>query len=225
MRDQRIEWRLLELELVRLLRLDLELAALGHGITRVDHQVHQELMELPTVSAHLEPAVDPRIDADAPVERVPRELHDVVTELRQVDFGVAAANLARKSEEPAGHLRGCRCRSANVVECLSYIRIAKLCFVGQRVQEVDAGAHRTEEVVEVVRDPCAEPPDRFELPALRHLLFHRVVVREQQEAASNLDAVSVGEHLLGDRHPVDERAVAALEILDHERAVRMLENA
>ena len=123
-RYQRVERRLLEVELIGLLRADRELPPVGHRIARIDQQVHQQLMELPAVARHLEPAVDTRLDADAAMKGVARELDDVVAELGQVDLGVAALDLARETQQAARHLGSRGGGRANVAERLPNVAIA-----------------------------------------------------------------------------------------------------
>jgi len=120
-------------------------AAVGHGVARVDHQVHQELVKLPAIAAHLEPAFDARIDSDASVKRMPRKLNDVVTELRQVDLRMTAPHLARETQQPAGHLGRRSGRRPNVVERFAYIGLADFRLARKPIQKIDAGPDRTEQ--------------------------------------------------------------------------------
>jgi len=91
--------------------------------------------------------------------------------------------------------------------------------------EIDARSDRAQQIIEIVRNAGAEPPDRLELATLRDLFLHRIVMSKQQEAAPDLNAISIAEHLLRDGHPVDDGAVATLQVLDHEGTVLMLEDA
>ena len=137
-------------------------------------------MELPAVARHLEPAVDARLDADAAMESVARELDDMVAELGQVDLGVASLDFTCKAQQTAGHLGrrgGCR---TNVVERFAHVALTDFGLARKRIQEVDAGPHRAEKVVEVVGDARPEPSDGLELATLRDLLLHWIVMGKQQ---------------------------------------------
>ena len=149
-----------------------ELAAVGHGVARIDRQIDDHLLELRQVDLHR-----PQIAAVHHLQRhlladQPLEQHaEIVDRLAQVEHLRAQRLLAREGQELPHQRRGAVGVLLDLDDVLER-RIGRLVGVEQEVgRHHDGGQH----VVEVVRDAAGELADQFHLLLLLHAAFQRAL--------------------------------------------------
>ena len=166
---------------------DLELAAVGHRVARVDGKVHDHLLELIEVGLD-RPDVAPvgHLELDRLAEEAREEHRDVGERLVEIDDGGPQRLPPRERQQLAdetGRAIGVLLDVHDVLEG----RVGRPVRGQEQVGEAD---DRGQHVVEVVRDAAGELADRLHLLALRELQLERA--------------------LLGRLERIDDRGVLAL---------------
>ena len=144
----------------------------------------------------------------------PRDLDDQAAQVDRLAHGALAAHDAQDAAGELGALAG---RQAQVAQALAHARISELGAGRQLLQEGRAGVQCSENVVQVVRDAGAQPPDRLEPLALHDLLFDQVEAGQgEHDARADADLVAqIGQGVL-DPGSVQEGAVLAAQVFDLE---------
>ena len=177
-------------------RFKYQLPAAGHGVARVDGEIHDHLLDLPGIRNHrakfgVQPVDEFYIFAGQPAKHVADALDRGVQVDRPVPHHLFAAEGEQLSGEGSGTLSG----------LLNLLGVVALLVVALRIVEQQvavAGNHR-EQVVEIVRHSAGEPPDRFHLLRLAQLLLAFIErffgqltlgkIAADQDAAADLAAV------------------------------------
>ena len=172
--------------------------AAGHGVARVDHEVHDDLLELTGVREHAaRPSLRDDRELDVLPNQPPEHRLEALDDAREVEHARLEHLLAAEREELAGQRwpRARRASSTSVeVAARGIVRLADV-----EEQRVAVARDDGEEVVEVVGDAAGEPADRLHLLRLPELLLQmRVRVRGGAAIAD----------VAGDAEDPDRRPVA-----------------
>ena len=155
--------------------LDGELASRGHRIPSVGAQVHQDLLELADVGldrAHVGGQHRHEVYI-FPDETLQHLLHAVDDVVQVHDLGLEHL-LTTERQELAGQAGGTLGRLAHLFYVLP-LRIIR----GQVLQQqVTVARDHGEQVVEVVRDPACQSPDRLHFLRLRELPLEAALLRD-----------------------------------------------
>ena len=167
---------------------DRELAAVRHGVARVDGEVHDHLLELVHVGLD-EPEVAPvlEVELDALAEEAPQQHRQVRQDLAEVEDLGPQRLAAREREQLAHEAR----RPVGVLLDLHDVLEGRIgrAVVGQ--QEVRVADDGLQHVVEVVRDPARELPDRLHLLRLGELLLELALLGGVERVEDRALAVRV----------------------------------
>ncbi len=190
------------------MRLDGQDAAFRHRVARVDHQVHDHLLELARVHRdHRQRRIKGGADLDILPEHAGQHAMQVVEDLVDV-HQLRLQHLApREGEELAGERRRAIGGLQDLLDVLARPRVGELLVEGKRGE----AANRGQQIIEVVGDAAGESPHRLHALRDRQLFAHLLLHRDVGERTDHpLGDVAVP----GDDRPfldVGDRAVAALE--------------
>jgi hypothetical protein len=149
-------------------RLDPDFAALGHGVARVDDEVHDHLVELPAVDAdRQEPGIMVERKLDLFAHQPVQQVHQVRHRVAQVHDLELQLLLARKRQELAHQRRG----AVGVLADLHKVAIFRIALVMAQQQQVAMAGDGRQQVVEIMRHPAGKFAHRLHLLALHELLF------------------------------------------------------
>jgi hypothetical protein len=148
--------------------LDQQFATGGHRVARVDHEVHDHLLELPRVAPHVarvrwQGQAQRYVLADQPHQH----LFDVLDQVVEAQHHGLQYLPATERQELPGERRGSLRGFANLFEILACPTIGGEPFGG----EIGIAEDRREDVVEVVGHAARELTDRLHLLCLAQLLF------------------------------------------------------
>ena len=167
-----------------------EAPALGHGVARVDDEVHHHLLELARIGHdddRRRAARDIELDfrPDQPAQHRVHSADDVAEREQAGARGLAPA----ESQQLPRHAR------AALDRLLDLAGFAARRIVGPELHQQQVGrAHDAHQnVVEVVRDAAGEPADRLELLRLPQLLFERAPLGDVADEAGD-DRAAVAAH-------------------------------
>ena len=158
---------------IRLVQLDVrgldgEPPSLRHGVPRVDGQVQDDLLELPRVGPDpAEHGFRRRDEVDVladqpPEQRLHPSHHDVHVEHPRLEDLLPA-----KRQELLGERGGAARGLGDQVD----VPAGRLRELWPRALDLGAAADHREQVVEVVRHPAREPPDRLHLLGLPEVVL------------------------------------------------------
>jgi hypothetical protein len=162
--------------------LDADLAAVGHGVAGVHHEVHDDLVELPPVGPDRQQAgimAEGEGDflADQPVEQV----HELAHGVAQIQRLGLQRLLAREGQQLPDQRGG----AVGVLVDLHEIGIVRVALVVAQHQQVAMPGDGGQQVVEVMRDAPGKLTDGLHLLALNELALHRLelgrVVQHRQK--------------------------------------------
>ena len=143
--------------------LDGDAAALGHGVPRVEHQVHHHLLDLARVGVdHAEVGREPQVELDVLAQDRRQQRLRVLDHRVDVEHPRLDQLAPREGEQLAREVGGPRGRAGDLLDVRGP-GIVRLEAPAEQVAEAQDGG---EHVVEVVRDPAGEPPDRLQPEAL-----------------------------------------------------------
>ena len=141
----------------RVARVDDDDARRSRGLAGVDHQVHQDLIDLRSIRQDVPGRVEIRAELEPRIDREAKELHhlgrDLVDRERHRHLGAALREAQERPGELGARLRG----RLDLGERLEAGRIV-LALAERAGDQADRG----EEVVEVVRDAAGELTDRLD---------------------------------------------------------------
>ena len=143
-------------------------AAVGHRISRVDHEIDDDLLQLHGIShQRARRRINLRLDHHALADQTAQHAVGVGDDGAQVDRRKAQRLLAREGEQLVRQRRGVFGGSPDLDE------IAPERLVGADLpgQHVGVAQDHGQRVVEVVRDAAGQLSDRFQLLRLAQLLF------------------------------------------------------
>ena len=170
--------------------LDRELAALRHGITGVDREVHDHLLDLAGIRPHggevgREPRGELDVLAQQPAQHVLRFRHEAV----QVDHFRLHHLLPAEGEQLAGEPRRAVGRLADLGDVFS----ARVGGAQVIQQQVGIAGDRREDVVEVVRHAAGQAPHSLHLLRLAQLLLQADALGDVARGAEDSDQLALAE--------------------------------
>ena len=184
-------------------RLDRELAARGHGVARVDREVHDHLLQLTGVGPdgaqrRSQHGRQLHVLAQQPAQHFLELAHEGV----QVYHARLQHLLAAEGEQLAGEPGGAIRRLVNLV------RILAPRVLGSQILEQQVGVPRDrgEDVVEVVRDTPRQSPHGFHLLRLAQLLLQQDALGDVPPDAQDTDEPVVAQ--LGRGRELGEAVIA-----------------
>ena len=187
--------------------VDDEMAALGHGVARVDRQVQQGVLDLTRIGHHHRDArSQPRLDADLLAQAAAQQVDHAVDQGVQVDRLGVQGLPPPEGEQAAGELGAERRRLLGLLQNLAVVGVGHTPLQQFQI----AGDHR-QQVVEVVRDAAGQLADRLHLLGLAQLLLHALARRDVADEAG--EDLLARKHYLADRElDREDRAVLALRL-------------
>jgi hypothetical protein len=195
--------------------LDVQRAALGHGVAGVDAQVHQHLQQLGRVAHHGQVLGDVGLEHDRPMQRPPKQALCIGDHVGQRDGLVPTLAAACKRQQLPGEVDRTASGCLDVIEGSLEHLLGDAVLLLKLLQVGGVGEHDAQQVVEIVRDPSRELPEGLKLLGLDPLVLEPVSVREQKHCArADRDLVAEVERRLGDALAVDERPIATAEVFD-----------
>src|SRR4029078_11524056 len=157
---------------VETLHAELHLAARGHRIAGVEHEVRDHLFDLAAVDAHTAAGHHGGRELDI-VAQEPRdqsfELLDHFSEVEDLrQEHLVAAESKELARESSGSVRG--------TNDLQRVRAAWSVRVEAGHEKLAVTADRGQQIVEVVRDTAGEPSNRLELLRVQELLLQKALI-------------------------------------------------
>ena len=141
-----------------------------HGITRIHHQVHDDLFKLPLVRTDRAKIrcighTQAHLFANQPVQ----QMHQIRQHVLQRNAFKLQRLFAREREQLAHK----RCRAVGVLADLQKITIIGILAPMAQQQKVAMARNRRQQVVEIMRNPARKLTDRLHFLALHELRFKR----------------------------------------------------
>ena len=188
--------------------------ATGHRVARRDGQVHDHLLQLAAVGAHVGLTLLGDDQLDVRADQAPQHVGDVADRGVDVELTRLCHLLPAERQQLPRQLRRAGGRLDDLLD------VAALIGLGQLVdQEMRIAQDRRQQVVEVMGDPAGEPSDRLHLLRLPQLRFERVlradVGRDAEQPAPGgvihhvSDAPQPADTAIGQRHAKLRREAAA----------------
>ena len=146
---------------------DDQLASLGHGVPRVDREIHQGLLQHGGIGQHrayFVVEIGANLDAFANdrLHHFDDRLHDIIQVDRRLAERFAAAEVQQLTCQRGGSVS----RHQRLLEVLIGLIVSRKLVHGKLVVSADG----LQEVVEFVSDAAGQRPDRFEFLLLSQLL-------------------------------------------------------
>jgi serine/threonine-protein kinase len=158
-------------------------------------------------------------ELDRPGERAPKELCDLVTDVRQHHGRQTGAPLSREPEEATRHLLASREAGTGVVQTFLDFWIVETTVARQHRQVVHARLDEGEDVPEVVGEACRQTTECLHPLALPGLVHGPVGAREVKDcAAADINVIAVLQRRPLNRDAVHAGAVSAPEVFQHEES-------
>ena len=169
---------------LHVLRFNRELAAVGHGVPRVDGEVQDDLFQLARIGldGH-EIGCQPGAQLHILPEKPPQQLVHVGDHLVGIQRRRGDDLLAAEGQELAGEVRRPQRGLPDLLEF--FARWNTWCQAVQH--EVGGAEDGREQVVEVVGHSPREPADRLHLLRLVELLFQLLALRDVEPGAEDLN--------------------------------------
>jgi hypothetical protein len=193
-----------------------QLAALGHGVARVDAQVEQRVLQLPGVGVHVpQPDRGHVLQFDLRAERAAQQLFHVAHQPVGVD-GLGLQRLAaREGQQPVRERGGALHRALRHADVA--LHVGGLALQPAPVHQLQAAADGRQQVVEVVRQAARELAHGLELLALAQLLarvveFGRALLLLRDVACGGVEQAVVGHR--GPRQPAVGAGLGAVAVLE-----------
>jgi hypothetical protein len=171
-----------------------QLATLGHRVPAVDHEVHQDLLELHPVGADGgQPTVRLERDRDVLRDHPLQDRQEVSDHLVEIEVTRLEHLPAREGEQFLGQLGGPPRRTLDDLQLLAHAFRRGQALTQQLARALD----RHQQVVEVVSDAPGELAERLELLRLEQALLelsplgqvaHRTEHRRLAAVADHADA-------------------------------------
>ena len=139
-----------------------------HRVARVDHEVHENLLDLRRVGEHrrqVRPDLgrDLNLRADEPLQHVLHVRHELIERDRLLRDDLTAAERQQLAREPGRAI----CRLEDLL-CIGAPLVSLVEVLHEHLR-VAVDGHQ--QIVEVVRDAAGEPADRLHLLRLPQLLL------------------------------------------------------
>ena len=194
---------------------DVELAALGHGVAGIGHEVEEARFELAGVDGHRRGAgLEIEVDLHVLAERAGHDLGHALDEAVDVDRRRPQRLAAREGEKPASQLGAAQGGGQRLGRQL-VVRRPLLELLAQQVEVADDDA---QEVVEVVGEAAGQVADGFHLLRLLELALDGLAAAD---VANGGDGDEAAVRLLHRERRLDRElgsvAAKAGEILDQRR--------
>ena len=157
------------------LRAQGDLAAVGHGVARIDDEIHHNLLELVDVRLH-QPQVAPvlQVQIDLLAHKAAQQHLQVGQHVAQLQH-LRAERLAAREGEQLTRQRGGAVRVLLDLHDVLEGRIGRA-MVGE--QQVRIADDRGEHIVEVMRNAAGQLADGVHLLRLREILLQRALLRD-----------------------------------------------
>ena len=132
-------------------------ASLGHGVPRVDDKIQDDLLELPGVGSHVTRVFGLKdFQLDALSDQTPKEAFHRAYDPIQVEHLRLEHLFPAEGEELAGQ-GGCLLHR---FLDLRHLKARGICLRDVHQQQVRIGCNGSQQIVEIVRDPPCESPNR-----------------------------------------------------------------
>ena len=173
-------------------RFDNQRAAGGHGVSRIHHQVHEHLMKLSGIRAHVAGILrQGQSQHHVLADHAPQHLLEVFDQVVQTEHHRLEHLLAAERQQLAGESGRSLGRFANLREIRLSTAVRRHLFS----QQVDVSENRCEDVVEVMRHAARQPPDGFHFLRLPQLPLELLAVRDVLEVEQKVGCTSERDHL------------------------------
>ena len=205
-----------DIELARELRVDVrvrglddQLAAFGHRVARVDHEVREDLLDLARVRVDaIQVRLEVRVQRDVLPDDARQHLRDVADDRVELEEPRLHGLLPAERQQLPGQRRGAIPRVHDLREVG-----ARGVILGERLSdELGAREDDREDVVEVVGDAARELTDRLELLGLAQL-FLELARLGDIHADRELAAATVEHEVVRGHLDVEPRAVVTAHAL------------
>ena len=163
------------------------MAAFGHGVARVEDQVHQRQLELVFVRERVPDVVrDAPVDLDQAAERVLEQALERLDEARRRDRGGLELLPPGEGEQALDQLGALFGRAAGHGDELLLFGVERHALF----DESESAEHRGEQIVEIVGDAAGELADRVHLLRLGELAFELALIGHVEQRARDLDRLT-----------------------------------
>ena len=151
---------------------ELDLAARGHCVAGVEHEVRDHLFDLAAVSAHAAAGRHGGRELHVVAQKPRDQSLELFDDLAEIEDLCQEHLVAAESEQLTRELRG----TIGGPHDLQSVCAPRVVVVEAGHEELAVAADRGQQVVEVVRDTTGEPSDRFELLRVHQLLLQKVLI-------------------------------------------------